>query len=650
MLIREFRYRPEIDGLRAIAVGAVVLYHAGLGFPGGFAGVDVFFVISGYLITSLIVRDLEAKTFSMARFWQRRIRRIFPAMAVMVVAVLVAGWFLMLPADYARLAQSAIWQTFFAANISLWLQTEYFAPAAEEQPLLHTWSLAVEEQFYLIVPAALALLFTFAICRQRKYLMLLLAAATAVSFVWSVYGVARYPSATFYLLPTRAWELSLGSMVALLPQHVRSPKNPRQSIVALIGLLLILFSFFAYSNQTPFPGVAALVPCVGTSLFIWGSNLGVSSLTSVMSCASAVFVGKISYSLYLWHWPVFAFATYLAWDPLSLPMRIALVAASAVLAVVSYNYVEQPFRLRKLLPRDSQMPPFLAFFSLVLAGAGVFILATGGAPFRLEPKIVAYAADAISPEFSWNPGPDDVRARKLRTLGVAEKNAPRIDLIVWGDSHAMTLADAFDEFLKSRGLSGLLAARLSNAPVLGAYWRGNGQPPAENERCVAFNDSVFELIKRTGVKHVVLVGNWEMYGDDKSDSALSEGLPETVQRLRDIGTEVYIMLQIPNQHFDVPKYLGLAAITGRDISPKLARVDDYAALGSLDRSALSLLEAKGAHLLNPSVLLLKAHEENFAAQKDGKTLYFDGTHLTPRAARDLFLPFLSDNLAIEKNE
>ena len=208
-LIQNFRYRPEVDGLRAVAVLAVVLFHAGLGFPGGYIGVDVFFVISGYLITSLIINDLEQGRFTLTNFWERRARRIIPALAAVVPATLIAGWFLLTPRDYADLGKSAACQSVFGANFYFWRTTlgGYFAGAADEMPLLHTWSLAVEEQFYLIVPLTLAGLFRIPGLRTRRVLFALFGAGILVSLLVSLYGVAHYRVAAFYLLPTRAWEL-----------------------------------------------------------------------------------------------------------------------------------------------------------------------------------------------------------------------------------------------------------------------------------------------------------------------------------------------------------------------------------------------------------------------------------------------------------
>ena len=272
-LIQNFRYRPEIDGLRAIAVLAVVLYHAGLGVSGGFIGVDVFFVISGFLISSLIIKDLESGKFTLAGFWERRIRRILPAVAVVVLATLVAGWFLLLPDDYASLGKSAVFQALCSANIYFWrIPSGYFAVKVDELPLLHTWSLAVEEQFYMVVPLLLFGSFRMSAFRHRGTLLSFIAAGMAVSLTASICWVVPHPSAAFYSLPSRAWELLCGASVAILPASALLNSRTIRETLTWLALTAIIAPCFLYTKETPFQGLAALPPCLGTALFIWASS------------------------------------------------------------------------------------------------------------------------------------------------------------------------------------------------------------------------------------------------------------------------------------------------------------------------------------------------------------------------------------------
>ena len=335
-------YRPDIDGLRAIAVVGVVLFHAGLGMPGGFAGVDVFFVISGYLITRLILRDLKLGDFSILTFWERRIRRILPALTVVVVAVLVTGWFLSLPFHYLVTGQSAIALAALSSNIQFWRTTDYFAPDAEENPLLHTWSLSVEEQFYIIVPFLLFLLFRL---RQGHLIPTLLMIGCMVSLILSVYHLRIDPSGAFYLLPSRAWELGVGSMLAVLPP---ARSRPVQSALGYTCLALILLTFFFFDPRFPFPGIAALPPVLGAAFIILAGykNTNESSpepmVTRVLGFQPIVFVGLCSYSFYLWHWPFFAYHRYLFSSPPKPSIAVGYIVISFLMAITSLYLVEKP--------------------------------------------------------------------------------------------------------------------------------------------------------------------------------------------------------------------------------------------------------------------------------------------------------------------
>ena len=256
-------YRPDIDGLRAIAVLGVVFFHAGLGFPGGYAGVDVFFVISGFLITSLILKELRQGTFSLLGFWERRARRILPALTVVVVAILIAGWFFLLPADYEVLGKQIVALAALSSNIKFWWETGYFATSAEEKPLLHTWSLSLEEQFYLLIPLLLWFLFRL---RKSSWVAPVLFLGAIASFTLSVIGSYRAPSATFFLLPTRAWELAAGSLLAFV-QPIPQPRL--RTLIAWLGLAAILGPLFFYAPGIRFPGLTALPPVAGAALLIW---------------------------------------------------------------------------------------------------------------------------------------------------------------------------------------------------------------------------------------------------------------------------------------------------------------------------------------------------------------------------------------------
>ena len=299
-------YRPDIDGLRAIAVLAVVLYHANIQpFGGGYVGVDVFFVISGYLITSLIHEHCRTGQFSIVQFYERRVRRIFPALFATVAFCFLVGCLLMMPLDYKQFGYSAVANALFASNLLFWLKTGYFDTDAEVKPLLHTWSLGVEEQFYILFPCLLLLLYKFWRNGVASILSLLLIASLFLS-VWQVYD---QPTSAFYLPLGRAWELLVGALLALsrdrLPHRVFF-----DGVLGLLGMALIFGSIFSLTADTPFPGLAALPACLGTAAIIYSGEQSKHFVPRLLSLRIVVLLGIISYSLYLWHWPLLVFAKY----------------------------------------------------------------------------------------------------------------------------------------------------------------------------------------------------------------------------------------------------------------------------------------------------------------------------------------------------
>lgn len=333
------QYRREVDGLRAVAVLPVILFHAGFSvFSGGYVGVDVFFVISGYLITSILISELEQNNFSIARFYERRARRILPALFLVMFACLPFAYMWMLPSQLTDFAFSLVAVVFFASNVLFWREDGYFAAAAELKPLLHTWSLAVEEQYYLLFPIFLLLLWRFG---RQRVLWTVMAVAVA-SLLLAEWGWRNMPSANFYLAPTRAWELLAGSICAFMT--VGRPQRS-SNMLSAVGLAMIMFAIFVYDEETPFPSVYALVPVVGTMLIILFAAQG-TWVARLLSLPAFVGIGLISYSAYLWHQPLFAFARLRSLTEPGHMLMGALAVASLLLAWATWRYVEQPFRKR----------------------------------------------------------------------------------------------------------------------------------------------------------------------------------------------------------------------------------------------------------------------------------------------------------------
>ena len=340
-----FQYRPEIDGLRAVAVIPVILFHAGFSaFSGGFVGVDVFFVISGYLVTSIILSEMENGRFRLSRFYERRARRIFPALFFMVALCIPLAWLSLTPKDMKDFATSLVGVSTFSSNIFFWSESGYFETFAELKPLLHTWSLAVEEQYYILFPLALILAWPLG----KRPVLAMLAMVFVVSLAAAHWGAYNKPSATFYLLPTRGWEILLGAFAAFYLARKDSNHRPRATIsdfLSIAGLVLITFAILSFDEETPTPSLATLIPTVGALLIILFSQNGVF-VQRMLSCKVMVGIGLISYSMYLWHQPLFAFARQLFLLEPPKTLMVALCLTTLAVGYVSWRFVEKPFRTK----------------------------------------------------------------------------------------------------------------------------------------------------------------------------------------------------------------------------------------------------------------------------------------------------------------
>lgn len=639
-IIKHFRYRPEIDGLRAIAVIAVVLFHAGLGVPGGYVGVDIFFVISGYLITSLILKDLQRDQFSLVDFWERRARRILPASIVMVVVTAVAGWFLLLPSDFVAFGKSAASQAVFAANFYFWRNTNYFAGPADEQPLLHTWSLAVEEQFYMVVPFLLLFLFRFRWARSRYALLSLLGGGFVASLSLSVFLLPRMPAVTFYLLPTRAWELLAGSLIALLPA-VRLPRWGGELLSGL-GLAAMVLPCFLYDKQTPFPGLAALPPCLGAALFIWASGdcstealKHRNTVSQILSARPVVFIGLISYSLYLWHWPIVAFSHYWALEELSLPYRWTMVFVSMVLAVLSWRFVETPFRRKSLGKKRTTMFSYAIVGLAMVTAIGFLSIQNVGFPSRFSERILAF--DATKSE-----GKQRFEIAKPTSLEVARRgDFPRlgapppapVELLVWGDSHSRAILPGLAASAEEMNLGLLSVWNSSTPPVLDFI------PPdrfSKGSEAPAINAEILRQIEVQGIRKVLLAARWhEHFKGEKRASEFRQSLQKTVQELTQLGCRVWILMEVPCHYASVPKVLSHGELFGNDV---LCYSCDRSGFERQNRGLLQLgdyLTQQGVTLIDPSSILWDVESERFAAEINGQALYYDNQHLSTFGARTI---------------
>lgn len=357
------QYRKEIDGLRALAVVPVILFHAGVqGFSGGFVGVDIFFVISGYLITSIIIAELETGDFTITGFYERRARRILPALFFVMLLCLPLAWWLLLPHELMAFGRSIIAVIVFASNILFWQESDYFATDSELIPLLHTWSLAVEEQYYLIFPILLLVCWKLGL----RWVTAIIATIAVISLGLAEWGWRHDASGNFYLLPSRAWELMAGAGCALYLGHQPKPSGTSGQVLSLFGLGLLAVSIIWLDDTIPFPSLYAIFPVLGTSLIILFAHQGTWA-AKLLSLPVFVGIGLISYSAYLWHQPMFAFARLYYADEPHLLIMLGLAVLAFVLAFISWRFVERPFRQRQNYTRQQ-------IFIMALAGSVVFVI------------------------------------------------------------------------------------------------------------------------------------------------------------------------------------------------------------------------------------------------------------------------------------
>jgi peptidoglycan/LPS O-acetylase OafA/YrhL len=657
-LIENFRYRREIDGLRAIAVLSVLFFHVKLGFPGGFIGVDVFFVISGFLITSLIMKDLQEGTFTLFNFWERRARRIMPALAVMTIFTLIAGAFLLLPIQFADLGKSGLFLASLIANVYFYLGTGYFAGATEEKPLLHTWSLAVEEQFYFVVPLLLWGLFRFSALRHRAALLSVLCCGLAVSLWLSITWVTSHPAAAFFLLPTRAWELLLGSVLALLPPVVIPAKRSVREIGSCLGLAGILIPCFTYSQDTPFPGWASVPPCFGAALLIWSSGPSASidkypksTIQQLLSAQPFVFIGLISYSLYLWHWPLVAFANYWALEPTPVSWRWAIVLVSLILGILSWHFIETPFRTRKVCATRPKVFAASAFGLAAIAILGACITVGNGWSERMPSKLRHAFAENPQDDlmFVRNLEAIDIKTGDLVPFGISDKERP-VDILVWGDSHAMAALPAFDLLCKERGWRGQAATYSSRAPLLGFA--------AADSSSQRFSEAVLEYVRKKNIPRVVLCACWHGYAKIPRDApaesthivspeveCLKSAMKITIREVLAAGAKPYIMLMVPSAPYDVPKAMLAAEVLGRAEADYAFRPSDFNGLAGYGEGYLAELEKLKAIVLDPRPTFFDPTRTWYMISHNGHALYRDRHHLTLFGAENILKPLLSQKIS-----
>jgi peptidoglycan/LPS O-acetylase OafA/YrhL len=494
------KYRAEIDGLRALAVVPVILFHAGFElFSGGFVGIDIFFVISGYLITTMLIEDIEGNRFSLVKFYERRARRIFPALFFVTLCCIPFAWMWMLPPQMKSFSQSLVAVSLFASNILFWQESDnYFALASEQKPLLHTWSLAIEEQYYAVFPVFL--FFAWRLGKNRVFWMLVVFAAASLAL--SEWGWRNKPSANFYLAPTRAWELFAGCIAAFIVQKRGVVAN---NALALAGFCTVLVSIFVFDEKTPFPSVYGLLAVCGVVLIVLFADKQ-TLVARMLSNRLLVGIGLISYSAYLWHQPLFAFARIQYLDKLNASVMLVLSALSIGIGFISWKYVENPFRHSKAVSKTR---------ILVFSVLGILIMIAIGAigHFRngyVNPKniLTSNVEWASLDEKLDTVGDVCDRGRKLAGSNYlwgchfGNKNSDKV-VVLYGDSHARAISFALNEQFKKLDIKGFFVG-IDECNTL-PHFRADRNLAVLD--CPTRFEELLEVIERQNAD-VILAGRW----------------------------------------------------------------------------------------------------------------------------------------------
>jgi peptidoglycan/LPS O-acetylase OafA/YrhL len=663
----ERTYRPDLDGIRALAILSVVLYHAGLPcLPGGFTGVDIFFVLSGYLIGGHIYAELCTGTFSFVSFYQRRAKRILPALFAVLVFTLAVAMVLLSPAEAADLGRSAFAATLSASNILFWGTTNYFAGKSSFNPMLMTWSLGVEEQFYAVTP----LLMVFLARMHRNWVLPATVAVCILSFAFALAALSSHPMMAFYLLPARAWELGAGVTLAVAESNRKSAPfpGPILQLAGLAGVALMAAPMFLLSAESALPMPAALPSVLGTALVVAAPASSINR--RLLSLPALVFIGKVSYSFYLWHWPLLAFLHILYGGDAPRLMYLATIALSFAAAVGSYYIIEQPFRRSRRAPGELLLR-YAAASAIALAACALVWLSHGvpqrfPALARMEEADRALTSDPCLAGYG----------KDAPNLAPAceDAGAGRPIAALWGDSHSAALAPGLRAAALAQGYGFVELGKASCAPLIGATHFTPRIPSLATE-CMHFNQSVWDLIQRDArIRVVILNADWAgyLYRDwqdgwltrgvsdrqqaptpDASRALFIESLTGAIRALQSAGKQVIVLKDVPGFDRDplwrvrsqqIPARRRLAAWLGvhdaSDPGYATPASDLHTALAdSLLDQAVS--DSPGVRLVDLKPAL--CDQLDHCAYSDGnKLLYDDTNHLSTAGAlyavRDLRLP------------
>ncbi len=637
-------YRPEIDGLRAIAVGAVILYHSKIKFlgdepfKGGFIGVDIFFVISGYLISSIILKELfEKETFSFKHFYERRVRRILPVLLFVMLASLPFAWMYLIPISFIDFSKSILYSLGFGSNFYFhYSGQEYAAEDGIFKPFLHTWSLSVEEQYYIIFPLILLITFRY----LRKYLIHIMILGFIISLALAEWTSRNYPSASFYFIHTRMWELLAGSIIAYfeIKKGQRSKHKTLNLLLPSIGLLLILHSIFFFEDEMIHPSLFTLSPIIGVCLIIWFTD-GNEIVTKLLSTRLFVGIGLISYSLYLWHYPIFTFARITEFFGNNIIKELSSGLVILLLSITSYFFLERPFRNRKYQFKNLFI--ILLSFFIVLISINFYVINQEGVKSRL-PKIF------------------QVKLKEENVVLYQNDNFQKVVLL--GDSHAEALQYSLNEEIKKNNYS---LHRLRTRFYLNDFnfivnEKINDDFIKDNIRADKFLNENTNLIivyhlrwsikllstwfdNEEGYKEEVKLTipdayfepfNIKTYSQEERQKYIIENLLSQIERITNQGHKLILVYPVPEMGFNVPRNLLKTIVKNRvsanDVLPVLSgSYDVYKKRNKLIFETLDSIENKNIYRVYPHTFFCDRQIKNRCIANDQENLfYFDDDHLS----------------------
>ncbi|CAK2197196.1 acyltransferase family protein [Vibrio crassostreae] len=635
---RVISYKPEIDALRALAVALVIFDHIKIEFfSGGYVGVDVFFVISGYLITSIVRKEILNQNFSFALFYKKRILRLAPALYFMLFVVLICSLMLLLPHELERVSLSSIYSNFFMANFYMWKEVGGYFGSNEGVPLLHLWSLSVEEQFYIFWP--IILITSISIFNERKIIGFV-AFLLLISLVLSEIATNKFFVASYYLMPSRAYELILGAFIVFIPKFNFNLGITR--FFKILGLIIILYSGITFTPDTLFPGINALYPCLGASLFVYFSQFNNEGVSESLQAKFIIYIGKISYPLYLWHWPVICFLLTLGME-LSTLNRVLVILITLVLSCITYEYVEKP--AKKLNKLNFSKVAFLLFIipSSLIFIFYIYTLENNGLPWRFEKNILLQSEVIHSfPDKErtgcHNSGANTINLTEYCKLGNTEKEG--IDFLLIGDSHANHFSSFVDELARDADLVGFDVTQSSTVYLPNVKMFGeHGYLSSFKER----NDRITELLRQDKFTKVILAG---FYSSTMRDLDIRLGtyqsrldiFKRSFEDALDIAShgnrKIYIIEEIPTHKKGIERCQIQNMMYQRN-KECFTYFDDYInQVKDWNEIKESLaLKYENLTFITPSKLL--CDEQHCKSEFDGITVYRDWNHLNSIGARTM---------------